>query len=125
MNAPSRFDQLQAQRRQLLEQIAALDQIRRGSITEQFVHAKCRDGSTVRRGPYRLYTYKHKAKTVSRRLTDPAEATAVRQQIDGFRQFQRLTAELLRIGEQLSDLALQQPDALKKTTRSKSSSTLK
>ncbi len=61
-NAPTpSIAQLHAQRRALLDQIENLEQIRRGSITEQFVEAVHQDGTKVRRGPYVLYSYKDRA----------------------------------------------------------------
>lgn len=112
--------QLHARRRQLLSQIEDLDQIRRGSITEQFVDAVLKDGTKVRRGPYTLYTFKNNnGRTVSRRLTDPVQIAHYRSQIEAFRQFQQCTAELLSLGETLSDQALDDPKAQKKTPKSK------
>lgn len=92
--------------------------MRRGSIIEQFVEATLKDGSKVRRGPYHLYTFKEKQQTVSRRLCNPREVEACRKQIDAFRQFQKLTADMLSIGEQLSDLEIVDSLTVKKTTRS-------
>ena len=102
-------------RQQILLQLQDLKHIRRGTITEQYTEATLKDGSKVRRGPYPLYTFKDKQQTVSRRLCNPAEIQACRQQIDGFRQFQQLTAELLSLGEQLSDLAVEDSSIVKKT----------
>jgi hypothetical protein len=113
-------NQLHSRRRQLLSQIENLDQIRRGSITEQFVDAVLKDGTKVRRGPYTLYTFKNNnGRTVSRRLTDPTQIAHYRSQIEAFRQFQQCTAELLSLGETLSDQALDDPEAQKKTPKSK------
>jgi transposase len=113
---PSTPSQLHARRRELLSQIEDLDQIRRGSITEQFVESVRKDGTKVRRGPYTLYSFKDKGgRTVSRRLSDPAQIAHYRSQIEAFRQFQQCTAELLSLGEALSDQALQEPGAEKKT----------
>ena len=109
--------QLLKRRQEILEQLQNLKQIRRGSITEQFMEAKLKDGTKVRRGPYHLYTFKDKQQTVSRRLCDPAEIRSCRQQIDAFRQFQQLTSELLSIGEQLSDLTVEEASTVKKKTR--------
>jgi hypothetical protein len=107
--------QLHAQRRKLLDQIENLDQIRRGSITEQFVEAVHKDGSKVRRGPYVLYSYKDKGgRTVSRRLKDPQQIAHYRSQIEAFHQFQQCTAQLLGLGEALSDLALEDAEGKKK-----------
>ena len=107
--------QLHIRRRQLLSQIEDLDQIRRGSIIEQFVESVRQDGTKARRGPYTLYSFKDKGgRTISRRLTDPAQIIHYRSQIEAFRQFQQCTAELLALGEALCDRALQEPDTEKK-----------
>jgi len=42
---------IQQRRRQILEELAYLDQIRRGSVTEQFVDVTGQDGRRHRRGP--------------------------------------------------------------------------
>jgi len=67
----SDYPHLQHQRQQLLQQLSGLQELRRGSLTEQFLMVKRKDGSRVQRGPYPLLTRKHGAKTVSLRLTDP------------------------------------------------------
>jgi hypothetical protein len=107
-------EQIRARRKVVLAELASLEEIRRGSVTEQFVEATKKDGSKVRRGPYPLYTFKEKGKTVSRRLKRGQEVENYRQQIDAFRRFQELMAELLRMGEQFSDLP---EDAGKKKRR--------
>ncbi len=117
-------DELRVERQQLLEELAQLEQIRRGSVVEQFVERVCEDGTRVRKGPYVLYSFKEKGKTVSRRLSKKGEAKMYRKQIAAFRRFQEVTAELLKLGERLSDLALcGDAEALKKTSRSKSKRT--
>ena len=116
MQAPTTSAQLHIRRRQLLSQIGDLDQIRRGSITEQFVESVLKDGTKVRRGPYPLYSFKDKGgRTISRRLTDPAQIAHYRSQIVAFREFQQCTAELLALGEALCDRALEELDTEKKT----------
>lgn len=116
MQSSTTSAQLHIRRRQLLSQIEDLDQIRRGSITEQFVESVRQDGTKARRGPYTLYSFKDKGgRTISRRLTDPAQIAHYRSQIEAFRQFQQCTAELLALGEALCDRALQEPDTEKKT----------
>ena len=115
MRTLSTIAQLHDRRRQLLSQIENLDQIRRGSITEQFVETVRKDGENVRCGPYTLYSFKDNGgRTVSRRLRDPAQIAHYRAQIDAFRQFQQCTAELLALGEALSDRAIEYPEAEKK-----------
>ena len=122
----SQIQQLRKQRGHLLDELRGLEQIRRGSIVEQYVVATQKDGGKRRRGPYVLYSYKEKGKTVSRRLTNEAHRPAYQSQIENFRRFQRITAELLRIGEQISELALGEQEVKKTSKRtSKSRNTQK
>src|SRR5271157_2889636 len=102
----SDYPNLQQQRQQLLQQLSGLQELRRGSLTEQFLMVKRQDGSRVKRGPYPLLTRKHGQKTVSRRLTDPALVPLYRRQIQALRQFETVVDGLVRVGEQLSDLAV-------------------
>jgi hypothetical protein len=122
----AQIQQLRKQRNRLLDELRDLDEIRRGSIVEQYVVATRKDGGKRRRGPYVLYSYKEKGKTVSRRLTKETDIPLYRNQIENFRRFRHITAELLRIGEQISDLALRE-QKVKKTSKhtSKSRSTQK
>src|ERR1700719_3489795 len=106
MKTLSDYPNLRQQRQQLLQQLSSLQELRRGSLTEQFLMVKRKDGSRVKRGPYPLLTRKHGQKTVSRRLTDPALVPLYRQQIQAMRQFETVVDRLVRVGEQLSDLAV-------------------
>jgi hypothetical protein len=45
-----------------------LEELRRGSLTEQFLMVKRKDGSRVKRGPYPLLTRKHGRKTIDNRF---------------------------------------------------------
>ena len=102
----SDYPHLQHQRQQLLQQLSGLQELRRGSLTEQFLMVKRKDGSRVQRGPYPLLTRKHGPKTIFRRLTDPNLVPLYRQQIQALRQFETVVDELVQVGEQLSDLAV-------------------
>lgn len=114
----TRMDKLESQRKRILGELADLGEMRRGSVSEQFVESTGRDGVKKRRGPYFVYTYKDKGKTVSRRLTSPEQVALCQRQIEAFRRFQELTAELLQIGEQASNWALA-GEGVKKTSRSR------
>ena len=100
------YSNLEQQRQGLLRQLANLRELRRGSLTEQFLTVKHSDGSKVRRGPYPLLTRKEANKTVSARLTDPALVPLYRRQIQAMRQFETVVDQLARVGEQLGDLAV-------------------
>lgn len=100
------YPKLQQQRQRLLQQLSGLQELRRGSLTEQFLMVKRKDGSRVKRGPYPLLTRKQGQKTVSLRLTDPTLVPLYRQQIQAMRQFETAVDGLVQVGEQLSDLAV-------------------
>ena len=68
----SAYSNLEQQRQELLHQLVDLRELRRGSLTEQFLTVKHADGSKVKRGPYPLFSRKQANKTVSVRLTDPS-----------------------------------------------------
>ena len=106
MKKPPPHPNLEYQRQQLLRQLSALRELRRGSLTEQFLMVKRTDGSRDKRGPYPLFTRKEAKKTVSVRLSDPALVPVYRQQIQTMREFETVINQLVRVGEQLSDLAV-------------------
>jgi len=109
-----RYSNLEQQRQGLLRQLADLRELRRGSLTEQFLTVRHADGSSVKRGPYPLLTRKQASKTVSIRLTDTALVPLYRQQIQAMRQFEGVIDQLVRLGEQLGDLAI--AEAVQKKT---------
>ncbi len=104
--ASADYPTLEQHRQHLLQELSGLPEIRRGSLSEQFLMVKRKDGSRVKRGPYPLVTRKQGRKTVSQRLTDPALVPLYRQQIQAMRQFETVVDGLVQVGEQLSDLAV-------------------
>jgi len=116
MKDSSAYPKLELRRQDLLQQLAGFQQLRRGSITEQFLVLKRKDGSKVKRGPYPLLTRKEGQKTISRRLSDPELVGLFRRQIQALRQFETVVAQLVRVGEQLGDLAVAEVEQ-KKTRR--------
>jgi hypothetical protein len=114
--------ELLERRSRILEELARLVQLRRGSITEQVVEHMDAQGQKSPRGPYPLLTYKEKGRTVSRRLHGAKEMAQCRQQIENFRRFEQLTQELREVGERLceEDISME-----KKRRRSPSSKTRK
>jgi hypothetical protein len=107
MKTPSTdYPSLEHHRQALLRQLADLRELRRGSLTEQFLTIQHADGSKVRRGPYPLLTRKEAKKTRSVRVSDPALVPVYRQQIQTMRAFEKVVDQLVRVGEQLGDLAV-------------------
>lgn len=107
---------IQEQRTNILNELTQIVEMRRGSIVNQVVESVGADGKNHRRGPYPIYTFKEAGKTVSRRLTNPDLIDLYRQHIDQGHRFQELTAQLMRVGEQLSDQKLE-TSAQKKTSK--------
>ena len=106
MKDSSGYPKLELRRQALLQQLASFPQLRRGSLTDQFLMVQRKDGSQVKRGPYPLLTRKEGPKTISRRLSDPELVPLYRQQIQALRQFETVVDQLVRVGEQLGDLAV-------------------
>ena len=102
----SDYPNLERQRQTLLARLGALRELRRGSLTEQFLMVKHADGSRVKRGPYPLLTRKQASKTISVRLRDSDLVPVYRRQIQALREFEGVVDQLVRVGEQLSDLAV-------------------
>jgi hypothetical protein len=112
------LEKLKARRESIIEEIRTLEQMRRGSLVEQYVETVGRDGAKARRGPYVLFSFKEKKKTFSKRITNPRHVAIYREQIQAFRRFQELAAELVCIGEQIADLGVTGREGVKKTKHS-------
>ena len=92
---------LMARKSEIMKQLSEVGEMRKGSIVEQYLEAKKQDGTIVRRGPYMLYSYKAKGKTVSRRLPDSMTADLYRTQIREYRRFEGLCEELTTTSQQI------------------------
>jgi len=100
----SKISHLFARRRDLLEDISAIEEMRRGSVIRQFLKVKLKGRKEpVLSGPYALYTRKKKRKTVSRRLHDPAEVRRLEEQVENYHVFRRLCAELVEVSEEICE----------------------
>ena len=113
----SSFEQLSRQRTRVIEQIAALGPMRMGTVSEQMLPAKHSDGSTYRRGPYLTYTFKHGGKTCGKHLRNEEEADLYRRQIEAFRHYQELSAELVEVSQRLADLEAAGDQGCKKNSK--------
>lgn len=99
------LEAMEERRAAIVKELAAIMRMRRGSVVEQYYEVKRRDGTVARQGPYFLYSYKEGGKTVSRRLSGPGEAERYREEIERFRRFESLSAELVEVSQGLCDLA--------------------
>lgn len=97
----------QERKKEIIKQLGKIKNMRRGSVTEQYYEVKHKDGSIVQQGPYFLYSYKDKGRTISRRLSGPVEAERIREEIEGFRRFEELSSQLIDVSHRICDLKSQ------------------
>ncbi len=107
------FQKLTTRRTQIIREIEALGSMRMGSITQQRLPYKRADGSTGHRGPYSTYTFKNGGKTRGKHLRSQEESDLYKHQIQNYRRFQELSAELVRISQTLADLEASGEDGKK------------
>ena len=110
--------QLSHKHADIVAQIAALGPMRMGTVIERMLATKRTDGSTYQRGPYLSYTFKHGGKTCGKHLRSDQEAERYRRQIETFRRYQELSAQLVELSQRMADLEVsEQPEGGKKNSR--------
>jgi hypothetical protein len=113
---------LESRRNALLEQMRGIRSMERGAITEQFFH-KSRPGEKrlVRQGPYYVFSRREGGKTMSRRLTGPADLERARQDVKAYQEFVALCQEFARLTEQMGRLERPNTERVEEKNRRKSS----
>ena len=109
--------QLEHKKQTLLQEIAALGPMRKGSVCQRMLPARRRDGSVRRRGPYTMYTYKKEGKTLGKHLSQAKDAELYRRQIETYRRFEQLSRELVEVSQRLADLEAAQEKGGKKNSK--------
>jgi len=85
------------QRAELLEQMKAIDSLRRGSLSRQFFKYQ-QDGQTLERGPYFLLQGFFQGKKFAERI--PGEqASVVEKQVENYQRFQALAERFLDVSD--------------------------
>ena len=107
------LSQLLHERELLLDEMAQLGPMRKGSVSEFSIPSRRKNGTRQVRGPYRKYTVKKHNKTQGRHLKTKDEADLYRRQIEQYRHFEKLAARFVDIGEQMADLEASETDAKK------------
>jgi hypothetical protein len=98
---PNHLDSLRLKRGSLLEELQAIDRLRRGSLSKQFF--KAAPGQSERRGPYFVLQGFLRGKKFSERI--PAEqAPEVQEQVDNYRRFQALAEEYVTLSDEITRL---------------------
>ena len=116
------LEDLKERKKELLDKIRTLKDMRQGSIVEQYFENKGKDGSVVRQGPYLLYSYKVKGKTISRRLSGVSMAERYQEEINEYRRFEELCSELVETSHKICDLKEKESDDSREKKRRKPSS---
>ena len=116
---------MQARRRAVLEQLAAIRSLRKGTLSEQWVPV-VRDGKKTKtlRGPYFVWTCKVGDRTVSERIKGKQAQQWAQQDAVNYQRFKELCVELEDLTHRLGVLdrqGEQELDDLKKRRKSLSS----
>ena len=109
------YDDLWKKREAVLQQMHAIDRLRRGTLSEQFFKAKS-DGDGAPRGPYFVLQGFLRGKKFSERVP-PDQAAQVRQDVANYRSFQALAEEFVTLSDELTCLQDQPQDGKKNSRR--------
>jgi len=100
----SQLPKLRQERHEIVGHITSIEEMRRGSVTRQFLKSKHKGRTEpILIGPYALYTCKKRGKTVGRRLRDQEEIRRLEEQVEKYHVFRRLCSELVDVSEQICD----------------------
>jgi hypothetical protein len=106
MIQPKSMESLEQRRSQITDQIAALGDLRCGSITSTTgrcgkLNCHCHRPKDPGHGPNLRLTYKVHGKTVTESLPDPPAVHKAQREIAQFRQYQALHKEFLEVHTQI------------------------
>ena len=98
------LDKIQQARQEILSHIGLIEEMRRGSVTRQFLKIKLKgQKEPALAGPYALFTCKKNGRTVGRRLRDVEEIRRLEHQVQNFHTFQNLCRRLVEISEKICE----------------------
>jgi hypothetical protein len=98
---PTHIDHLRQKRERVLQDMQAIDRLRRGSLSQQFFKAP--PGQTGQRGPYFILQGFFHGQKFSERI--PAEqAAVVQEQVDNYRRFQSLAEQYVTLSDEITRL---------------------
>jgi hypothetical protein len=117
MTTPKSLELLEQQRVNIASQIAALGDLRRGSITSTTGRCgkptcHCHQPKDPGHGPNLRLTFKINGKTVTQSLPDQPATRKVEREIAEFRKLQGLHKELIEVNAQICQLRPTEPDML-------------
>ena len=117
MSIPKSLESLEQQRVSITSQIAALGDLRGGSITSTSgrcgkPNCHCHLPNDSGHGPNLRLTYKVDGKTVTESLPNPSSTKKAEREIVEFRKLQALHKGLIEVNAQLCQLRPAEPDVL-------------
>ncbi len=95
MNTPT----ISAARQPILEELGSITQMRRGTLSEQYVERPAPNGGTVKFGPYFKFQIWQDGRNQTRSVTTD-EALLLREDIDNFHRFEQLCQQLAQLNIQ-------------------------
>ena len=111
------LSQLEKRREQILQQIQAIDRLRRGSLSRQFFKTSSADSKT-KQGPYYVLQGYVQGQKFSERI--PAQqAQQLEPLVANYKRFEELAEEFVSVTDQITRLSQDAPEA-KKNSRPKS-----
>lgn len=114
---PNSYSLLQRQRSVLLEQMAALDRMERGRLSEQFLKGE-KDGRPVTRGPYYVLQRRLGQQILKERV--PLDRlSGVKADIERHQEFQKLADRYAEITEEMTRLQDADPELKKNSSPTK------
>ena len=127
MSAMDRVQQLEQQRDELRRQLAAIDDMRPGTLRERFrrcgkPNCRCAQPDAEAHGPVWSLTWAVAGRTHTKVIPAGAAVERTQAQIAEFRRFRNLTQQLLRLSEQLCDARLGEGQAEAQATAKKGGS---
>ena len=115
------LQELHRQRDQLLEQMRALDQMRRGSLSRQFFRSPSAKGAEEL-GPYFVLQGYQQGQKFSQRIP-PDQAGTVESQVSNYKRFMALAEEFVTVTEQITLQSM--PDSKKNSKKRSTKSSSK
>jgi hypothetical protein len=117
MTIPKSLESLEQQRADITTQIAALGDLRGGSITSTTgrcgkPNCHCHKPKDPGHGPNLRLTYKVNGKTITQSLPDQSATRKAEREIAEFRKLQGLHKELIEVNAQICQLRPSQPEVL-------------
>ena len=111
---PASLESLRQKRDRVLQDMQAIDRLRRGSLSKQFFKAP--SSQTEKRGPYFVLQGFFQGKKFSQRI--PAEqAPQVQEQVDNYRRFQSLAEEYVTLSDEITRRESSESDSKKNSSR--------